>query len=292
MKKLLYGLLCAVGVAAVLQYFSSKAHAVDTIKDWTGENNTMSAIAPDNDYGRVSIRTVGGQVQSKVNFSGQFPNINEHHVYFSDPTLEGALDFKSELHMSGTITFNSPQETIPNFCFCWYNSGDTNHRIGLGISNLNPPEGDFLRIDFGYAATGGNRFYFVTADGTADQTGTNAILQSGTYPFTFDYVPGLPGMAGGMMSATVGNYFRIIQPLETQPWDSDTFTFDRLGILQRSTGNLTFNGFYDVFFSNVTYTGGTEVPEPSAGLVCVVAVIVTRLRGRCSPQRSEEIALL
>jgi hypothetical protein len=243
------------------------------MKDWTGEHNKMSTIAPDNNYGRVSIREVGGQVQSKVNFSGQFPNINEHHVYFSDPTLVGPLDFKSELHMTGTITFNSPLETIPNFCFCWYNSGDTSHRIGLGLSNLSAPEADHLRIDFGYAATGGNRFYFVAADGTANQTGTNAILQNGTYPFTFDYVPGPAGMGGGMMSASVGDYFRVIQPLETQPWNSDTFAFDRFGIVQRS-GSLTFNGFYDVFFSNVTYTGGTEVPEPSAGLLCVVATAI------------------
>ena len=117
------------------------------------------------------------------------------------------LDFTSSLHMEGTITFNSPTETEPNFCFCWYSSENTAHRIGLGISNLtdaqNPPAGDGigavankLRIDFGYGASGGNRFYNVSADGTATQSTTNSVMPNGTYPFEFDYVPGPTGTGG------------------------------------------------------------------------------------------------
>jgi hypothetical protein len=48
--------------------------------------------------------------------------------------------------------------------------------------------------------------------------------------------------------------------LATQPWDLDVFTFDRFGFVQRSTGNVTNNptNTYNVVFSNVDYTGGTE----------------------------------
>lgn len=170
----------------------------------------------------------------------------------ADQALEGGpLSFKSELHMSGTITFNSPLETTPNLCFCWFNGSNTAHRIGLGLSNLAAPEADSLRVDFGYAATGGNRFYFVTWDGTSSQSGTNAILPNGTYPFSFHYMPGPTGMAGGTMTTTVGNYFRTIQPLETMPWDSDAFSFNRFGLVQRSTGSTTFQGKYELYLSNV-----------------------------------------
>lgn len=260
--------------AVVMQFFVSNAHAVDTMADWIGFNNRPtdppSAFAPDNDYGLISPTSVGGQIQSKVNFAGQFPTelgqtINTEFVYFSDPSLNVAtpLNFTSTLHMEGAITINSPQATEPNLLFGWYNSEDSRHRIGFGISNLSTGQGgavaDRLRVDFGYAAEGGNRFYFVSDDGTADQTNNNSLVPNGTYSFTFDYVPAATGV-GGTMSATVGvagQYFRTVVPLETQPWDLDVFDFDRFGLLQRSTSNTTQLGNYNIVFSNVSYTGGT-----------------------------------
>jgi hypothetical protein len=316
--------------AALAMVFDSNALAVSTMADWTGQNtnpsnNTFTVVTTNNNYGLTSDTSIGGTIQSKINLAPEgLAVIDEHHVYFSDPTLEGpTLDFTSTLHMEGTITFDSPTATEPNICFCWYASEDTRHRIGLGISNFavtqNIPGGDYnndrtvnaadytawrdggtllnevvtigsntpedynawvaqygdvsgaeanlLRIDFGYAASGGNRFFNVSADGTGTQTPANAGLPSGTYPFTFDYTPGPAGQAGGVMSATVGTFFQTIQPLTTQPWDLDAFTFDRFGIVQRSTASTTNNptNTYSVEFSNVTYTGGTVYVPPAAG---------------------------
>jgi hypothetical protein len=174
------------------------------------------------------------------------------------------LDFTTPLHMEGTITFNSPTDTEPNLLFGWYNSEDTTHRIGLGISNRGAGQGgafaNRLRIDFGYAASGGNSFHYVSTDGAQLNDNINSTVPNGTYPFTFDYTPGESGLAGGVMSATVGTFFKTVTPLATQPWDLDVFTFDRFGFVQRSTGNVTNNptNTYNVVFSNVDYTGGTE----------------------------------
>lgn len=41
----------------------------------------------------------------------------------------------------------------------------------------------------------------------------------------------------------------------------DIFNFDRFGLLQRATANANQHGIYDVVFSDVTYTGGTEYVE-------------------------------
>jgi hypothetical protein len=135
----------------------------------------------------------------------------------------------------------------------------------LGISNraAGAPGGaiaNHLRIDFGYAATGGNSFHYVSTDGAQPPESVNSVVPNGTYPFTFDYTPGESGMAGGMMSATVGTFFKTVQPLTTQPWDLDFFTFDRFGFVQRATGSATNNPLntYSVTFSNVDYNGGTE----------------------------------
>jgi hypothetical protein len=260
--------------------------------DWVGENtnatnDTFQTVTTNNNYGVISATSAGGTLQSKINFisprdpivQAAFDNGNVDAndfpwIYLSDQQLEGpVLDFTSTLHMEGTITFNSPTETEPNFCFCWYNSQDTRHRIGLGISNLtdaqNLPAGDGigavankLRIDFGYGATGGNSFTNVSADGTTTQSPTNSVIPNGTYPFTFDYTPGVIGQPGGTMSATVGDFFRTVSPLVNQPYTNDFFTLDRFGFVQRATANVLQNptNTYTVVFSNVTYTGGTAAP--------------------------------
>lgn len=255
---------------ASLFFVVSQVQAVHTVADWTGQNTVTPAFALDNNYGIVSPTSVGGQIQSKVNFAGQFPTdegqtINTHFVYLSDPTLDvpTPLNYASALHMEGTITFSAPMATEPNLLLGWYSSDDTTHRIGIGLSNLTAAQGgaaaNRLRVDFGYAATGGNKFYFASDDGTADQANNNSVIPSGAYHFSFDYMPAASGV-GGTMSTTVGapgQYFRTITPLETQPWDLDTTEFDRFGLLQRSTTSTTQQGSYNVVFSNLTYTGGT-----------------------------------
>jgi hypothetical protein len=89
-------------------------------------------------------------------------------------------------------------------------------------------------------------------------------VPDGTYSFTFDYTPGNIGSAGGgsisamLTNSTAGTFFRTVSPLLTEPEDNDFFTFDRFGIVQRFTANTTQLGKYNVVFSNVDYTGGTE----------------------------------
>jgi hypothetical protein len=292
MRKLVStGLYALSAAAAALQLCGSSALAVDTMTDWTGQNsnpaNTIfEVVTTNNNYGLISPTSVGGDIQSKINFHSPAdptvldpndPNIvltNKAHVYFSDPTLVDGngdpltLDFTKPLHMEGTITFNSSTATEPNLLFGWYNSEDTTHRVGLGISNFSMAQGgavaNSLRIDFGYAATGGNRFHYVSTDGNQGNMSPGSVVPNGTYPFTFDYVPGnanVPG--GGSMSATVGTFFKTVQPLETEPEDLDFFAFDRFGFVQRSTSTTSatvqnpFNT-YNVVFSNVDYTGGAE----------------------------------
>jgi hypothetical protein len=264
--------------------------------DWTGENSnpsntTFQVVTTANNYGLISPTSVGGTLQSKIRYDSGGTGeptvtpenpVDAQHVYFSDPTLVDGngdplvLDFTKPLHMDGTITFNSPTNTEPNVLFGWYNSTDTRHRIGLGISNRTEAQGgafaDALRLDFGYASTSypnpnpppanlGNRFYYVSTDGNQPPESFNSVIPNGTYPFTFDYTPGnLGSTGGGSISATIGDFFKTVQPLETDPEDNDFFTFDRFGIVQRSTGNVQNNptNTYNVVFSNVTYTGGTE----------------------------------
>jgi hypothetical protein len=265
-----------------LQFFESRAVAFDRMDDWVGQNNhpdNLSGVtnyAPDNAYKIISTTRVGGQMQSKINFGGAIPgeiaNANIPFIYLADQALEGpALDFTSELHMTGTITFNSPMNTEPNICFCWYSSENTAARVGLGISNRTVAQGgaiaNHLRMDFGYAAAGGNRFYYASEGGDEANTSPLSVMPNGEYTFDFDYVPqaiGVPGL-GGTMSLTVGNptfgtYFRTVAPMETEPWELDLNTLDRFGIVQRSTGNTTQLGKYWVTFSNVEYTGGTDAP--------------------------------
>jgi len=63
-----------------------------------------------------------------------------------------------------------------------------------------------MRIDLGFAATGGNYFPFTSKDGNLDESNFNSVIPDGTYSFTFDYVPGAPASGpGGSMTATVSN---------------------------------------------------------------------------------------
>jgi hypothetical protein len=346
------GVLCAGLVIFASHVFESRALAVDTMADWTGENTnagnyTFTVATSNNNYGLISNTSVGGDVQSKYNWQGlegySGAQAAVQHVYFSDQALDGpTLSFTTPLHMEGTLTFNSPTNTEPNFCFCWYNGSDTAHRIGFGISNLtvaeNPagvgnggtPQGavaNMLRIDVGYAASGGNYFTFVSGDGTNDQANLNSVLPNGTYPFSFDYTPGSGPTPGGSISLTVGTFFHTTAPIgvitpaqadynnnnsvdagdyvafrkggtlsnevdnpgttdagdygpwrarygearygtATKPWDTDFFTFDKFGFLQRSTGSATQNptNTYNLVISNVSYTGGTAVSGSGSGL--------------------------
>lgn len=290
--------VCMLGVAAAaLPYVGSSALAVDTMADWTGQNNVLVGVVQPfvndaevrNNYGLISNTAVGGQFESKINFTGDpivtaEQPVDFHHIHFSDPTLEGpTLDFTTPLHMEGTISFYSDQPTEPNLLFGWYSSADTRHRIGFGISNFSPTQATgaqpgALRMDFGYASTSyanpnppptnlGNRFYYVSSDGAQPTNSPTSVMPNGTYPFTFDYTPGPltpgggPGTLGGSMTATVGDFFRSVTPLESEPEDMDFFTFDRFGLLQRATGSTTQWGFYNVVFSDVTYTGGTAATE-------------------------------
>ncbi len=73
-------ILFRIGAAIVaLHLLASTALAVDTMADWTGQNNRPtdppSVFAPDNNYGLISPTSVGGQIQSKINFHSpqQFP---------------------------------------------------------------------------------------------------------------------------------------------------------------------------------------------------------------------------
>jgi hypothetical protein len=250
---------------------------VDTVADWVGENTnasnkTFTVVSTGNNYGIISNTSVGGAVQSKINFAPEgFANNNLPHIYLADSTLVDGdgnalpLDFTSTLHMSGTITFSSPTATEPNFFFGWYSGDHTGHRIGLGVSNaVEAPftaEPGFLRVDLGYGSSP-SKFYYVTGDGTSSQANHNSVLDSNTYPFTFDYVPQAGGGPGGSMSATVGPYHFSLSPTDSQPWDNDFFSLDHFGILQRTTGQTSNNplGVWNVTFANLSYTGGTAIP--------------------------------
>jgi hypothetical protein len=291
MKRLVCGILCQLSVAVLALFvLAPTVLAADTMADWQGLNNTQTGtgVFPDFDssvlgadgqpghdenFVVTSPTSIGGTVQAKINYN-QDPNrgtdVNLPHVYLADQSLDGPeLGFASTLHMDGTISFSTPVgvPVEPNICFCWYNSSNTSKRIGLGISNTNDPpnftaQPDQLRIDLGYGASPANKFFNVSSDGHSGD-GPNALLPNGTYHFTFDYTPGNPGdPSGGNMSATVSDathnytYSNIVT---NDPWNNDFNPLDRFGIVIRSTGSTTFQGDYQLSFSNVTYTGGTLV---------------------------------
>lgn len=266
MRRQVCKILCA-GVAGVIcAQLGSLAHAVDSVADWTGANTTTA----NNNYSVISPTAVGGQFAGVIPFDANIPAT----YYLGDETLSVPLDFKSELHMKGTMTFSNPGAILPNLLFGWYNKSDTRHRIGLGFANITTAPGvplaEYLRVDLGYAATGGNYFPYTSANGMVGETNLNSVLPSGTYKFTFDYVPGPEGAAGGMMSATVGNFFHVTQPIgtlqagipgtTTRPWDTDFFPLDSFGFVQRYRSSFPgHEGPYSLTISDVTYTGGSAI---------------------------------
>jgi hypothetical protein len=281
---------CATAI--VLQFLCSRALAVDTMADWVGLNNSPATNVfdsqvvgangsppSDENFVVISPTSIGGTVQAKIryNFVGdQEPSVNAEHVYLSDQALDGGpRNFSTALHMQGTIAFNTPDAPAaavePNFCFCWYNSDDTRHRVGLGLSNVveSPftPLPDTLRVDLFYASAAGNGFVYATKDGTQSQANDNSRVNDGTYSFTFDYVPGndlnSTDTTGSSMSATITNgtttWSATLAPLLNAPWFFDGFDLNKFGIIIRSTNQTSNQGDFQLTISNISYTGGTAI---------------------------------
>jgi len=253
----------AVAICA-LQFATSRSLAVDTMADWVGLNNTTGL----NNYSVISDTSAGGQFESRVNFVND-PTQSAMY-YLGDPTLSTPLDYSQELHMSGTVTFNTPTNNNHNWFFGWYASTDTRHRIGLGVQGTTPAENDKMRFDFGYAGTftpTGNFFSSVTSDGSNPNPPNPppppatitpdfiTTIPNGTYPFTFDYVPG----PEGVMKATVGNWFRDEGPQAKTL--TDLTPFDSFGFAQRTTGIDDPNVSFNLVISNLTYTGGSAIGD-------------------------------
>jgi hypothetical protein len=276
---------CACKVIAVcigVQILGAAAQAVDTMSDWTGVGNTGVG---NNNYVVISPTSVGGQMQGVVPLHANIAS--EYHL--ADTSLSapgGVLDFRKELHMSGIMTFTNPNAILPNMLFGWFDKDDTRHRIGIGFSNItttsvSPPLAEYLRIDLGWASTNytnpnppptnlGNYFPYVSANGMVGEENLNSVIPSGSHRFTFDYIPGPAGMEGGSMSATVGNFFHVTQPIGTlqpgipgtlvKPWDTDFFEFDSFGFQQRYRSSFPgHEGPYYLTISDVTYTGGSAL---------------------------------
>lgn len=309
---LLYSLAAAT---AILQFPASSARAitpiVHTMADWVGRNNApgqtytfdsqvtnaaQSSGPTDDNFVVISPTSIGGQKQAKVNYNfdpnnrvfedpPNPTNINFPHLFLADQELDGpTLSFSTPLHMEGTISFDTPPDlpVEPNFFFGWYNSDDTRRRIGLNLSNVieapNTPSPDSLRVDLGYASLAGNRFYYVTADGTLNQIDGNSRLPDGTYRFTFDYVPGDPEtLLGGSIAATVTNathtYFFTRAPLDNAPWFFNDSDLNRFGVVARSTASTIRQGNFNFTISNVTYTGGTPVPESGGATLAMLGIL-------------------
>jgi PEP-CTERM motif len=307
MRKLIGRILCLSVAVFAWQLLASSVWAADTMADWVGRNNapgatytfdsqvlnsTNTASPTEDNYVVISPTSIGGQKQAKINYNqdpnrneneiptvdGGISNINYPHSYLADQVLDGGpLDFTKAMHMEGTLQFDMPSagEVEPNFCFCWYNSTDTRHRVGLGLSNVvespytaNP---DSLRVDLFYASSAGNGFVYATKDGVQDQANDNSRVPDGTYSFVFDYVPGndinSTDTTGSSMSATITDvtdsnktWFATLAPLANAPWFFDGFALDKFGVIIRSTGGTVRNGVFDFNISNVSYTGGTAAP--------------------------------
>jgi hypothetical protein len=206
MRNLMAVVLCAGLVISTFHFTESRILAVDTVSDWTGTGNTGSALAPANNYVVQSTTSVGGTFQDVVPIGPGGTNFADFHLA---DTLDAPLSFSNELHMTGTMTFSNAGGVLPNLCFCWFDKDDTTHRIGLGFASsttapyINLP--NYMRIDLGFAASGGNYFPFVSKNGALDESSFNSVIPDGTYSFTFDYVPGTSNAPGGSMTATVSN---------------------------------------------------------------------------------------
>ena len=252
----------------------------------------------DDNFVVISPTSIGGQKQARVNFNfdpdnRQFENpanpldVNFQHLYLADQALDGpGLSFITPLHMQGTLSFDTPsgQAIEPNFFFGWYNGGDTRHRVGLALSNVVEapftPAPDSLRVDLGYASSAGNKFYYVTADGTPNQTGSNSRLPDGAYQFTFDYARRSEYTGEWRLDQHHGHGCDaqlplLTRPLENAPWFFDPFELDRFGIVIRSMNAAVRQGIFNFTISNVTYTGGTAVPEPSTAMLAMLTGLGT-----------------
>src|SRR5690349_16856550 len=86
MKKLIAKTVVAcAAVSLILHLFASPARAVDRMGDWTAQNTSAPVgidpaapnyyFAPDNNYGLITNTSVGGTIQSKINFGSpvQYP---------------------------------------------------------------------------------------------------------------------------------------------------------------------------------------------------------------------------
>src|SRR3954467_15643197 len=103
--------------------------AAADLTGWMGTNNT----AAPNNYVVTSQTSAGGTFQSRVGTSSSLRD---------DALSVGALGYSSAtFSMSGTVTFDSPTAIVdPVWFFGFYNSSNTNHRVGLGAAN--PSTGD------------------------------------------------------------------------------------------------------------------------------------------------------
>jgi len=271
MRKHVVRLLLRFTVAAFAMHFTdSRALAVDTMADWLGLNTTTGA----NNFSIISNTSAGGTFQSRVSFVN---DATQSQMFFlADQSLSTTLNYGHELHMSGTVTFSAPVDNNHNLFFGWYHSTDTRHRIGLGVAGTTPSEANKIRFDFGVAGTfspAGNLFSSVTSDGSSPfpmpAPGVSSI-PNGTYPFTFDYVPG----DMGVMKATVGTFFRDEGPVPKTLTDPAGFEFDSFGFVQRTTSVFDPTITFNLVMSNVTYTGGTAaVPEPPSIMLVGVGLM-------------------
>jgi hypothetical protein len=266
-KKLALLILHSVLIAIVIQFNCSSAFAAfANLSDWVGQNNTV----PTNNYTVISPTSAGGTFQSRQ--SPVPSNPPPENWYLRDDTLVGGpFGYDDSLSMTGKITVNNPNNADPSWFFGWYRSTDIRFRLGFGVADSSANN---IRLQAQRGNGGTITSLNLTTDGS--NTATLAVTPNGTYDFTFTYVPGSSNNLTVQVDPTGSNWRRVNQTVNLATPD----IFDRFGFLQ--LGNAAANQTtFDVIFSDINYTGETQVPEPgSLAVLCIGLLFAVRWHRR------------
>jgi hypothetical protein len=242
-----------VAIAVVSSITAASFGANADLSGWVGTNNT----AAPNNYSVISTTSAGGA------FNDRPPA----DAFLSDDSLTvDPIDWSTEVHMSGTMTFSSTIAVDPTLFFGWYNSATPKYRIGFGFADAIGSDPTKLRImtQSTAASAGGTGITSQGIFGSGSTATINAAstLPSGTYAFTFDYD------SDGHMTGTFGVDANNVPQTWARNFAFPAFygndlNMDRFGFYQNTAAGST--GAFNVTVSNITYTGQTDAAGGVAG---------------------------
>jgi PEP-CTERM motif-containing protein len=255
-------------VVIIQQLMGSAAFAAfASLNDWIGQNNTL----PTNNYTVLTETSAGGTFQARETPALVTSVATPENWYLRDETLAGGpFGYNTPLSMSGKITVSNPNNADPSWFFGWYKSSDIRFRLGFGVANQSTNN---LRMQAQRANGGTATSLNLTTDGS--NTATLASTPNGTYDFSFVYTPGATNNLTVHIDPTGSDWRRVNQTVNL----ATANIFDRFGFLQIGAAAADPTTF-GVTFSDINYTGETQVPEPAALAFVALGMLFALVRRR------------